>query len=327
MNQHMANAHGRAAADELLPPGMTRLGMGCGDLYGGAQHSQSARLVQAAFDAGIRYFDVARLYGNGSAEGVLGSVLKPVRGQVVIATKAGIVPWSMQLGKRLAYKAAVAGRALGPLARNFVPEPRPPAERYGAFGSRDLQRSIECSLKALQTDYIDVLLLHECTPSDARADETLSVLQRFLRAGQIRAFGIATHYADTVRILQDVPGMADVAQIPSDAFSRNVLQLPAGHRLVVTHSALKHALPRLKQHLAACPAAAARWQTALGVSPSDTSSIARILIGLAREDNEGGVVLFSTSHPERITEMVQKPFAADILRTARDEISRMPLAG
>src|SRR6185503_3266363 len=125
------------AADRLLRPGMPKLGLGCGDLYGGPQHSQSARLVQAAFDAGIRYFDVARLYGNGSAEAVLGSVLKPVRDQVVIATKVGIVPWSMQSSQRLARKAAIAGRALGPLARRWIPAPPHPAERYGAFGHRD----------------------------------------------------------------------------------------------------------------------------------------------------------------------------------------------
>ena len=38
-------------------------------------------------------------------------------------------------------------------------------------------------------------------------------------------------------------------------------------------------------------------------------------------------MLFSTSHPERITEMVQKPFAVEILRPAREEIAEMPLSG
>ncbi len=68
-------------------------------------------------------------------------------------------------------------------------------------------------------------------------------------------------------------------------------------------------------------------RTPLRVSPSDTSSLARVLIGLALEDNPGGVVLFSTSHPERITEMVQKPFAVEILRPAREDIAKMPLSG
>ena len=326
MKHQMAEPQMVGGALELLQPGRTRLGMGCGDLYGGARHSQSARLVQAAFDAGIRYFDVARLYGNGSAEGVLGNVLRPMRDRVIITTKVGILPWSMQLGKRLARKAAIATRALGPLARKLVPPPPPAAERYGAFDRRDMQRSIERSLKALQTDYIDILLLHECTPSDALAVETRDLLEKFLCAGKIRAYGIASRYDDTLRLLHDAPpALTQVTQIPSDVFNRNVRHLPSGKRFVVTHSALKHALPRLREYLSARPDASARWQAALGTSSSDTSSLARILVGLALEDNPSGVVLFSTSHPERLTDMVAKPFSRDALVLAREEITRMSL--
>ncbi len=278
--------------------------------------------MQAAFDAGIRYFDIARLYGDGSAEGVLGGVLKPVRDQVVVATKVGILPWSMQFGKRLAHKAAKAGRACGPLARRFIPAPPAAAERYGAFGRRDMQRSIEASLKALRTDYLDILLLHECTPADV-SYETLGLLERFLKAGKVRAWGIATHYPDTIRILREAPGNAAVVQIPSDPFNQNVRRLPAGNRLVVTHSALRHALPRLKNHLSNSPAAAARWEATLGIPCDDSSSLARTLMGLALEDNSGGVVLFSTSRPERIKDVMEQPLPAQMLRAAREEIAKL----
>ncbi len=60
----------------LLLPGMRRLGFGCGDLYGGASRAQSVRLIETALDQGIQYFDLARLYGNGSAEAVMGSILR-----------------------------------------------------------------------------------------------------------------------------------------------------------------------------------------------------------------------------------------------------------
>jgi hypothetical protein len=46
-------------------------------------------------------------------------------------------------------------------------------------------------------------------------------------------------------------------------------------------------------------------------------------MGLACEDNFGGVVLFSTSRPERIIEMVRKPIATEILGAAREEITRL----
>src|SRR5215471_15656880 len=82
MNRHLLSPQ-MSKACELLPPDMPRLGMGCGDLCGGAGQSHSAKLVRTAYDAGIRYFDVARLYGNGSAEGVLGNALKPMRDRVI----------------------------------------------------------------------------------------------------------------------------------------------------------------------------------------------------------------------------------------------------
>lgn len=92
----------------------------------------------------------------------------------------------------------------------------------------------------------------------------------------------------------------------------------------MTHTALKRALPFLRDHLAARPEAAARWQ-ALGVEPGGTSSLARVLIGLALEDNTDGVVLFSTSRPERMSEIVEQQFPRDVLGAVRDEISRMSL--
>jgi len=321
----MPNLLEPAAADGLLMRGLPRLGMGCGDLYGGSQASQSARLVEAAFDAGIRYFDVARLYGDGSAEGVVGHVLKPVRDKVILTTKVGILPWSMQLGARVAHKAKKAARACGPLARRFIPAPPPAKERYGAFGLREMQRSLETSLRALGTDYLDILLLHECTPADI-SYETLGFLERFRKAGKLRAYGIATHHAATLKILGGSPIDPAVVQIGSDAFNRNIRRLAAGTRLIVTHSALKHALPRLKTYLSESPLVAARWETALGISHGDSSGLARILIGLALEDNPNGIVLFSTSRPERFEKMMEMPLPAASLRAAREEIVRLSLA-
>jgi len=81
----------------MLPAGAPRLGLGCGDLYAGEHEQASLRLLKTAFDSGVRYFDVARLYGDGQAEHVVGKAFRGVRDQLIIASKAGIVPWSMQL--------------------------------------------------------------------------------------------------------------------------------------------------------------------------------------------------------------------------------------
>lgn len=306
---------------DLSPRPVLQLGLGCGDLYGGDRYNQSERLIRTALDLGVRYFDVARLYGNGSAEEVLGEVLRPVRSEAVIATKAGIVPWSMQLGRRAAYKAAVAARRLG-LSR-LVAEPPPPRELYGQFDPRQIARSLETSLKALRTDHIDLLLLHECTLGDAARPQTLELLEGLKRAGKIRRFGVATHFADTLQILERAPRVADTVQIASDILTPNVRRLPPAARAVVTHSSLKRALPELSGRLAADPDAAQRLAAVLGADVGDTAVLARLLMALAAQDNPNGVVLFSTSRPERIAGLFESPFEGEALRTARAQIERL----
>jgi D-threo-aldose 1-dehydrogenase len=312
----------------ILPSGMPRLGFGCGDLYGGASYAASARLVATALDSGIRYFDVARLYGNGSAETVLGRILPRVRDQVIIVSKAGILPYSMLRWTQFIRRAAKAARMAGPLARALVAAPPPSAARFGAFGLGDLARSVGRSLKALRTDYLDILLLHECSVADARQPEVLEFLERLRTQGKIRRFGIATHFPETIEILNAVPRIAPIAQFASDALNRDVGRLPAfGLDLVVTHSSVRYILPRLIDHLTADPAAAARWAERTGIASGDRSKIAGLLLADAVAENASGVVLFSSSRPERIAEAAStRPLDLERSAALREELARIPRA-
>jgi D-threo-aldose 1-dehydrogenase len=311
-------------ASSLLRPGMPRLGFGCGDLFGGKSHAQSARLIQTALDSGIRYFDVARLYGNGSAESVLGSVLRPLRDQVVLVSKAGILPWSMLTWPRLRFKASERIRPFGPIARALVPAAPPPGARFGAFRLADLERSVHRSLKDLRTDYLDVLLLHECSIADARSPEVREFLSRLQRAGKIRTFGIATHFAETCQILSETPQFAPVAQIGSDAFNHHVSKLPPGRaQLIVTHTPLKRVLPRLLAFLATDAAAAASWRERTGLASDDSAGIARLLLADALAQNADGVVLFSSSRPERVAAAVAAVAAIQGLDALREVVQSL----
>ncbi len=308
---------------------MLRVGFGCGDLYAGVAHAASARLVETALDSGIRYFDVARLYGNGSAETVLGSILPRVRDQVIIASKAGILPYSMLRWTQFTRTAAKAARIAGPLARALVPEPPPSAARFGAFSLSELARSVARSLQVLRTDYLDILLLHECSVADARRHEVLDFLERLRSQGKIRRFGIATHYPETIEIMNDVPRIAPIVQFPSDALNRNVSRLPVVRLdLVVTHSSVKYILPRLVDHLTADPASARRWAERTGIAADDRSKIAGLLLADAVAENASGVVLFSSSRPERVAAAATTS-SLDGARSAalREELARMPGAG
>lgn len=67
------------------------VGFGCNSILSEGR-SKALRLLATAFDAGVRHFDIARSYGTGEAEGILGAFLKNRRSQVTITTKFGIQP-------------------------------------------------------------------------------------------------------------------------------------------------------------------------------------------------------------------------------------------
>jgi hypothetical protein len=295
---------------DLLPAAAPRLGMGCGDLYAGAAETDSLRLLKTAYDAGVRWFDLARLYGNGQAEEVAGKAFQGLRDQVVIVSKAGIVPWSMQTGARLRRKALTTAGRLAPFARGLLPAPPEAKERYRAFAASELRKSVETSLRALRTDYLDMLLLHECELPDATSGETLSLLERLRAEGKIRAFGIATRFAQTEAILKEAPERFAAAQFPSDVFARHERRLPASWRgFPVTHSILKGGLARLREQVMADPALAADWRARFG-APEDVSAYAGLLLQDALASHPG-VVLFTTSKPERIGPTVEAARRAD----------------
>src|SRR4051812_5874481 len=106
-----------------LPPSSV-LGFGCGAVGGRIGRKQSARALGAALDAGITHFDVARSYGYGEAEWILGDALTGQREGVVIATKFGVTASAgarmLSRFKPLAQAAVMAFPALRPLVRSAV---------------------------------------------------------------------------------------------------------------------------------------------------------------------------------------------------------------
>ena len=76
-----------------LVPGIQSsvIGFGCAPILGAVGRIQAERAIDVALDVGINHFDVARSYGYGRAEAMLGSVLRGKRDQVVLATKFGIM--------------------------------------------------------------------------------------------------------------------------------------------------------------------------------------------------------------------------------------------
>jgi len=196
---------------------------------------QSLRAIAAALDGGITHFDVARLYGYGEAEALVGEALAGKRDKVVIASKFGLT----------ATRAAGALRSLKPIAQKIaatVPGARAvlrslvgvAARAPDRFSVAAAEASLEQSLAALGTDYLDILFLHDCAAGDLN-DELAAFLDRQIAAGKIRAYGVATD-TDTVLTLYAKHGDAMLYQFPSSIAVPNGERLPGGRRRFVAHS-------------------------------------------------------------------------------------------
>jgi aryl-alcohol dehydrogenase-like predicted oxidoreductase len=217
-----------------LPPS-SRLGFGCGGVMGRVGRDPSRRAIEMALDRGITHFDVARSYGYGEAEALVGEALAGRRDRVVVAGKFG-------LG---APRAAGALRALKPIAQRLaatVPGARsvlralvggasPAADRFSVAAA---QASLDQSLAALQTDYLDILFLHDCAAADL-TDELAEFLDRQVAAGKIRAYGAATSI-DAALPLCGGWGDKLIYQFANGFFAPNAERLPGAAHRNVAHS-------------------------------------------------------------------------------------------
>ncbi|HEY0785896.1 MAG TPA: aldo/keto reductase, partial [Acidobacteriaceae bacterium] len=176
----------------------TALGFGCSSLSGGTSRGHSIRLVHAAHDAGIRHFDVARSYGMGTAEDVLGQALKGRRQGVTLATKVGIDrprhAWAIMTARSLA---APLRRLVPALTRSVGASAYTGLKVHTRFEPQFVEASVTDSLRRLRTDYVDLLLLHEVSAEQVN-DTLLSCLDALRRRGLVRALGTGTSYENTV---------------------------------------------------------------------------------------------------------------------------------
>jgi D-threo-aldose 1-dehydrogenase len=164
---------------------VTELGLGCaaiGNLYTEVDDETAAATVHAAWDGGIRLFDVAPHYGLGLAERRLGTALaaRP-RDEYVVSTKVG--------------------RLLIPVAGSRGRDPEgfavPAAyERRLDYSADGVRASIEASLARLGLDRIDIALIHDPDGHEEQAfAEAYPALERLRGEGVVRAIGAGMNQA------------------------------------------------------------------------------------------------------------------------------------
>lgn len=140
--------------------------IGQGSWFMGENSSQRAREVaalQAGLDCGLRLIDTAEMYADGGAEEVVGEALRGRRDQALLVSK--VYPWNA--------------------------------------GHSDAIEACERSLRRLQTDYLDLYLLH--WRGNIPLEETLRAMETLQQQGKIRFWGVSNFGTDDMAELWDEP--------------------------------------------------------------------------------------------------------------------------
>lgn len=142
---------------------VSAIGMGCmgfSTAYGKIpEESESIRLMRKAHEMGCTFYDTAEIYATFRNEELVGKALKPIRNEIVLATKYSPAP--------LLGQDKIPG---GKLSRNGV------------------RVAVEDSLKRLQTDHIDIYYAHR-VPAEADPEEMANWFGELIREGKILSWG------------------------------------------------------------------------------------------------------------------------------------------
>lgn len=282
----------------------TRLGYGCSSLMGALGKRESLGLLEAAFDAGIRHYDVAPMYGFGAAEDCLGEFAAKHPGEITITTKYGIPP------ARHSSALGLARKLVGPVVR-LLPQVKQrlaraaasmaaPAER-ATFTADQARESLERSLRALRVERIDVWLLHEVEAADLADDGLLRFLEDSVAAGKIGAFGAGSERHKVDLLLAEHPQYCRVLQFEWSVFDAAVT-LPGVFR--IHHRALTDNFRLLHERLRGDVPRCRQWSEATGVDLADREMLANIMLKAALVQNPESIVLVSSKNPVHIQKNV-----------------------
>ncbi|HMD14086.1 MAG TPA: aldo/keto reductase, partial [Bacteroidota bacterium] len=141
--------------------------------------AKATRAVLTAFEKGITLFDHADIYCRGKSETVFGEILRQqtgLRDKIILQSKCGI---------------------------RMKDDPHSGNPFRYDFSREHIVRSVEGSLRRLQTDRLDILLLHRPDPL-VEPEEVAKAFQELQKSGKVRYFGVSNHTAPQIALLQSV---------------------------------------------------------------------------------------------------------------------------
>ena len=157
---------------------VSAIGFGCMGLNFGYASSltreEGINLIRAAVERGITFFDTAEVYGPFTNEEMVGEALRPVREQVVIATKFG-----------------------------FAIDPKTRENRSLDSRPEHIREVCDASLKRLGVDSIDLFYQHRVDPN-VPIEDVADAVKELIGAGKVKHFGLSEPSAQTVRRAHEV---------------------------------------------------------------------------------------------------------------------------
>jgi len=279
------------------------LGFGCASLSTLPSLKQALATLDIAYEHGITHFDVARLYGSGVSESILGRFLRNRRGGVTITTKLGLnPPVAPQLNQSTIFMLKKVIRSvpgleaclMALLTRQRAGPPR--------FSAAEAKKSLETSLKELATDYVDILLLHECSLGEANAEEILEFLEGVVSEGKARYCGVGTAFANLPKDLGELNKRHAIVQTESNALQSNLDTMTGGlDRLYINYGAFAPVNFLIR--------AGHDQRSGLGdymqAVCADKEKLGRLLLLAARWQNPQGIVLFASTRPDNIVQNIK----------------------
>jgi diketogulonate reductase-like aldo/keto reductase len=279
---------------------LSKLGFGCTRLTANFSEKSAISNLNTAFDGGVTHFDVARVYGFGMAESILGKFVADKRNNVTIATKIGILPSQSPLNNLFLLNVVRAGFDVFPFLKKKIAGN---LQQELVFSPKEADRSLETSLQALGTDFVDILFLHESSMMTANRLDVVGFLETKVKQGKIRQFGIASHFNKLPQDFSMINPSYKVIQYEAEPFMGKKYSNQAG-RLISSHSLFRQ-LPSLIAETKCYPFLVKSLSDTLGTDMSIKDNLVKFIVQHAREQNPNGIILFSTKNNRKIKANIQ----------------------
>ncbi len=200
LNSYSSLFHKTYSTKQFRYRNLGRSGLKVTSLGMGATRTTEPAVIKAALNNGINFFDTGRVYAGGNNEVMLGKVFEGIRNRVIIQSKVHVTGQ-----EKLDFKDGVKETI------------------------KSMELSVHESMKALNTDYIDVMLLHGMSrPEITYHEEIMMFMEKIRKEGKVKAIGFSSH-----------SNMIELIRKNNEILFYDVVMCPFNHKGSYIHSMSK----------------------------------------------------------------------------------------